>query len=203
MQKTDSSNQVNMTAGPLFHPDRIPTLEECYELMAKYSMLPNIIVHSEQVMRVSLLITDNLKDGMFINKNLVTAASLLHDITKTRALKTREHHDQSGFELLRKLGFASTGEIVGQHVSISNFDPRGKLEEREIVNYADKRVMHDKIVSLEVRVQDLLERYGTTEERKNMIRKHASQALDVEKKIKGFMAVDLDSIIYAIRQERE
>jgi uncharacterized protein len=93
--------------------DRIPSLKECDELMAKYCMLPNIIAHSRQVMRVSLVITDNLKNGLSINRNLIMAAALLHDITKTRALETREPHDQSGGELLRELGFARIGEISG------------------------------------------------------------------------------------------
>ena len=76
--------------------DRIPSPEECDELMAKYSMLPNIVAHSRQVMRVSLAITDNVKKGVAINRDMIIAAALLHDITKTRSLKTREPHDQSG-----------------------------------------------------------------------------------------------------------
>ena len=44
------------------------------------------------------------------------AAALLHDITKTISFETKEHHDESGGELLRELGFASVGEIVKQHV---------------------------------------------------------------------------------------
>ena len=116
--------------------------------MAKYCMLPNIIAHSRQVMRVSLVIIDNLKNGVSINRNLVIAAALLHDITKTRSLETREPHDQSGGELLRELGFPRVGEIVEQHVILLDFNPQEKLEEREIINYADKRVMHDRVVSL-------------------------------------------------------
>jgi len=168
---------------------------ECYEFMAKYCMLPNILAHSRQVMRVSLAITDNLKDGVPINRNLVMAAALLHDITKSRSLKTGEPHDQSGGELLRELGFARIGEIVKQHVILLDFNPKEKLEEREIINYADKRVMHDRIVSLSERLKDLIQRYGTTEEIKNLIRQNESQVFAVEKKIAGFMAIDLDSVI--------
>jgi putative nucleotidyltransferase with HDIG domain len=184
---------------PMSYTDRIPSLQECDELMAKYFMLPNIIAHSRQVMRVSLAITDNLKNGVSINRNLVMAAALLHDITKTRSLKTREPHDQSGGELLRELGFGSVGDIVKQHVMLPEFNPQEKLEEWEIVNYADKRVMHDKIVSLAKRVEDLIQRYGTTEEIKNRIRQNASNACALEKKIAGFMAVDLDSAIQKIQ----
>jgi uncharacterized protein len=183
----------------MFSTDRIPSLQECDELMAEYCMLPNIIAHSRQVMRVSLAITDNLKDGVSINRNLVIAAALLHDITKTRSLKTQEHHDQSGGELLRELGFPRVGEIVRQHVILLDFNPREKLAEREIVNYADKRVMHDRIVSLAQRVEDLIQRYGTTEEIKNRIRRNERTVYAIEKKIADSMSVDLNSAIQRIR----
>ena len=182
--------------------DRIPSREECDELIAKYSMLPNIVSHSQQVMRVSLAITDNLKNGVSINRDLVMAAALLHDITKTISLKTREPHDQSGGELLRELGFARVGEIVQQHVILLDFDPKGRLEEREIINYADKRVLHDRIVSLAERVQDLIQRYGTTEEIKNLIQQNESQVIAIEKKIAGFIAIDLDIAIQRIQREK-
>src|SRR5664280_228808 len=182
--------------------DRIPSQEECDKLMAKYSMLPNIVAHSQQVMRVSLAITDNLKNGVSINRDLVMAAALLHDITKTRSLKTREPHDQSGGELLRELGFASIGEIVKQHVILLDFNPKGRLEEREIINYADKRVMHDRVVSLAERVQDLIQRYGTTEKIKSRIKQNENLVIAIEKKIAGFIAIDLDIAIQRIQCEK-
>ena len=187
-----------MVSVPLSFADRIPSQKECDELMAKYCMLPNIIAHSRQVMRVALVITDNLKNGVSINRNLVMAAALLHDITKTRSLETREPHDQSGGDLLRELGFVRIGEIVKQHVILLDFNPQERLEEREIINYADKRVMHDRIVSLAERLEDLIQRYGATEEIKNLIRQNESQVFAVEKKIAGSMTVDLDSAIRRI-----
>lgn len=182
--------------------DRIPSPEECDELMAKYSMLPNIVAHSRQVMRVSLAITDNVKKGVAINRDMIIAAALLHDITKTRSLKTREPHDQSGGELLRELGFVSIGEIVKQHVILFDFDPKARLKESEIINYADKRVMHDRIVSLAERVQDLIQRYGATEEIKNRIQQNEIQVIAIENKIAGSIAIDLDIAIQGIQCEK-
>jgi uncharacterized protein len=182
--------------------DRIPSLKECDELMAKYRMLPNIIAHSRQVMRVALVITDNLKKGLSINRNLIMAATLLHDITKTRSLETREPHDQSGGELLRELGFARIGEIVQQHVILLDFNPQEKLEGREIVNYADKRVMHDRIVSLAERVEDLVQRYGITDKIKDRIRQNASTAYALEKKLADSMTIDLEIAIQKIQHEK-
>ena len=182
--------------------DRIPSPEECDELMAKYSMLPNIVAHSRQVMRVSLAITDNVKKGVAINRDMIIAAALLHDITKTRSLETREPHDQSGGELLRELGFVSIGEIVKQHVILFDFDPKARLKESEIINYADKRVMHDRIVSLAERVQDLIQRYGATEEIKDRIQQNEFQVIAIEKKIAGSIAIDLDIAIQGIQRDK-
>ncbi len=191
-----------MTITPASFIDRIPSPEECHKLMEKYCMLPNIVAHSRQVMRVSLAITDNLINRVSINRNLVMAAALLHDITKTRSLETREPHDQSGGELLRELGFVSVGKIVEQHVFFLDFNPLEKLEEREIIHYADKRVMHDRIVSLSERVEDIIQRYGATEEIKNRIRQNESNAYAIEKKIASSMTVDLDRAIQKIQHAK-
>lgn len=178
--------------------EKIPTEEECHELMARHFMLPNIVEHSLQVMRVSLAITDNLKENVSLNRDLVIAGSLLHDITKTRSLQTKERHDVSGGTLLRKLGYPDIAEIVEQHVIIHDLDLDGKIEEKEIIYYADKRVMHDTIVTLEERVHDLIQRYGAKEETRDLILKNREQVLAVERKIAGFMKIDIHRAIQAI-----
>jgi uncharacterized protein len=178
--------------------DRIPNKVECDELMARYSMLPHIVAHSLQVMRVSLALTDHLKDGVTINRDIVIAAALLHDITKTRSLETKERHDASGGAVLRELGFPRIAEIVEQHVIIHNLNLEGNLEEREIVYYADKRVMHDTIVTIKERVRDLIQRYGTGEEIRNLILQNEIQVLAVERKIAGFMKIDIHHAIQKI-----
>jgi len=165
-------------------------------------MLPNIVAHSMQVMRVSLAIADHLKPGVEVNRDLIAAAALLHDITKTRSLETKERHDLSGGALLRELGFASTAEIVEQHVMVQDLNPDGRLEEREIVCYADKRVLHDAIVSVGERVQDLVRRYGISEEIRERILLGGDRALALERKISRCMAVDLESVLRAVEQRQ-
>jgi putative nucleotidyltransferase with HDIG domain len=179
--------------------DRIPTQTQCEELMAQYSMLPNIVLHSRQVMHVSVAITDNLQDGLSINRDIVIAAALLHDITKTRSLKTKERHAASGGALLRELGFGRIAGIVEQHVILRNLNLEGMLEEVEIVYYADKRVMHDKIVTLDERVDDLIKRYAMTEEIRDQILKNKTLALAVERKIAGFMKMDIRDALEEIQ----
>ena len=59
--------------------------------------------------------------------------------------------------------------------------------------------MHDRIVSLEERVKDLIQRYGTTEEMKKLIQQNEALVIAIEKKIAASMKVDLDSAIQRIQ----
>ncbi len=177
----------------------IPTEAQCLVIMERYSMLPNIIDHSFQVMRVATAITDHLQDGLPVNRQKVLAGALLHDITKTRSLSTRERHDESGGALMREMGFPDLAEIVEQHVRLQNLTLNGMIEEKEIVYYADKRVMHDRIVSVEDRFQDLLVRYGQTEETRLKILQNKDHVLVVEKKIARFMKVGPDCALGMIK----
>ena len=99
---------------------------------------------------------------------------------------------------MRELGYPDIAEIVEQHVIIHDLNLDGEIEEREIVYYADKRVMHDAIVTLEERVHDLIQRYGAQEETRELILRNREQVLAVERKIAGFMHIDIHRAIQAI-----
>ncbi len=162
-------------------------------------MRPNIVDHSIQVKNVSLSIADNLKNPGIVNRELVVASSLLHDIAKTRSIDTGEiRHDLIGGEMLREMGMPSIAYVCEQHVMFENFAPGGPLEEREIVYYADKRVMHDRIVSVEERVEDLVNRYGFNERVKELIRTNGRFVYLLEEKIQGFMAIKMEDAVGAI-----
>ncbi|KAH3759000.1 metal-dependent phosphohydrolase [Pelomyxa schiedti] len=137
------------------------TGEECRKLWVEYDMLPNIQDHSETVCRVATTIVSRLRDPALRAKLGPTteAGALLHDITKTRSLKTGEDHPLTAGTLLRSRGLEELAHIVEQHVDIFDFDPSGPLLPAEIVCYSDKRVTHDKVVTLEERRLDLVKRY--------------------------------------------
>ena len=61
--------------------------------MCEMEMLDHIVVHSMQVCRAATLLTEKLIDqGIDLNFDLIQAAGLLHDITKTRSFQTKENH---------------------------------------------------------------------------------------------------------------
>lgn len=144
---------------------RIPSRENCYRLIREMRMMEHIVRHSLQVCRVADLLVQQLgAKGRTLNRDLVRAAALLHDITKTRSLTTGEKHSESGCDLLVDRGYAEVGDIVRQHVKLDTYFGSDTPSEAEIVNYADKRVLHDRIVSLDERMAYILERYGVSPE---------------------------------------
>ena len=139
----------------------IPSRSECEELMGRYHMLENIVRHSLVVCRVGVYLSGKLSPtsgGLDLEE--VEAAALLHDITKTRSFRTGENHAASGARLLKELGYPRIGEIVEQHIQLRTRGQPRRISSEEMVNYADKRVRHEEIVSLKERFIDLLERYG-------------------------------------------
>lgn len=159
-------------------------------------MLPNIIDHSVQVKNVSLAIYEKLKNRELISRELLIAAALLHDIAKTRSIKNRElRHDLIGGEMLRKIGLNEIAEIVENHVVFTGYLPDGPLTEKEIIYYSDKRVMHDRIVTVHARVDDLVERYGINDRVKALIIKNREFVLDLEAKITRYMTTDMETAL--------
>ncbi|MDY6969876.1 MAG: HDIG domain-containing protein [Spirochaetota bacterium] len=175
--------------------NKIPTPEECHKIMKNNNMLQNIVEHSEQVTKVAVAIIDNLNDNIKIEKDVVIAASLLHDITKTRAINTKEPHDITGAQELRKLGLNTIADIVEEHVTLKNFDMNGLLEEKEIVYYADKRVMHSTIVSIDERIEDIISRYAFNPAMRDQIYLRNGVTLQLEEKISACMKRDIDEVI--------
>jgi len=150
---------------------QIPSKRECYRLLCEMETMEHIVAHSLQVCRVATFLVDNLTArNAKLNRDLVQASALLHDITKTRSFKTKESHDSTGAQLLAGLGYHDVGSIVGQHVRLNENFISNSLGEAEIVNYADKRVLHDKVVSLEERMNDILVRYVKTPEQQVRVR---------------------------------
>ena len=143
---------------------KVPTVQTCYSLIQEMAMLPHIVSHSEQVCRVALCVVDHMNHSSIgLNRPLIQAAALLHDITKTRSFETGENHAATGRELLMERGYAEVALVVGQHVHLDNDEQYAGIGEAQIVNYADKRVLHDEIVSLERRMAYIVERYGQEE----------------------------------------
>ena len=139
----------------------IPSVNECLDLMEQYHMLPNIKAHSIIVARVAEIITSNLMGvGHELSMDRIIAGALLHDIGKTACLDNEDDHAAKGVEICLTHKFEPLADIVGEHVILRSYSSGDNYTEKEIVYYADKRVNHDQVVSLEERLAYILERYG-------------------------------------------
>jgi len=172
------------------HTIRVPTVEQCFSIMNEMAMMDHIVAHSCQVCHVALSIVDLLKaQDISLNRDIVCAAALLHDITKTRSLSTGENHALTGAQLLRELGYHTVADVVRQHVRLDSYNTDESPREEEIVNYADKRVLHDEVVTLQQRKTYIIERYGGTAQRHRYIHELFENTKKLEEKIFIFLPI--------------
>lgn len=140
----------------------IPSIETCLRLMDEYAMLDNIREHSIVVARIADLLARRLVDvGESLDLKKVIAAALLHDIAKTSCLKNGKNHAEEGMKICLREHLEEIAPIVGEHVVLKTYLVDDRFSEKEIVYYADKRVNHHSVVSLDERVRYILDRYGT------------------------------------------
>lgn len=175
----------------------IPTADQCFELMNRYGMLENIKAHSIMVEKVANIIAMEIKKtGSDISMEMITAGALMHDIGKTPCLNTRADHAAMGSRICIENDLEEIAEIVREHVIIDGFDPEGDVNEKEIIYYADKRINHDKLVSLDERLEYLIVRYAKGNRRlEYLIEENFMQCRKVEKKIFSLLSFRPEDIV--------
>ena len=176
-------------------PNGVPDRHWCLHLMARMEMAGHIAAHSLRVWQVASCIAQKrVKADSLLDIGLVTAGALLHDITKTRSLTTGENHAATGESLLQDLGLAQVGRLVRQHVSLAAYPPK-TLDEAVIVNYADKRVIHDQVVTLARRGDYILKTYGRDAGQRRHIRRLWVETEKIEARLFKDLPLDPDNLI--------
>lgn len=140
---------------------QLPTREACFHMLREHSITPGILAHTKQVTRIANYIAQKFSDaGIPINLELVDRGALLHDIAKYISIENDVAHGEAGAEIVREYGYPEVADIVKDHVLERIIGGHLKSWEDKIVFYADKRVNHAEVVSLEERFEYLLQRYG-------------------------------------------
>lgn len=137
----------------------IPTKEECIKILKQNNVPDNIISHMGAVCDFSLRVCDALeKKGIKVNRDLVAAGALLHDIKKL----SPNDHVLEGYEYIKSLGYPEVALVIKKHglVHLESEEFVPKSPEEKIVFYADKRVRNDKIVSIDERFEYIKKRYN-------------------------------------------
>ncbi|MEA3240833.1 MAG: HD domain-containing protein [Pseudomonadota bacterium] len=161
----------------------IPDLETSFSLLRERSVPVHIVGHSVAVAKISLILGEALNDiGRQQNMALLVAAGVLHDIAKFATLKTGEDHAQVGADWLDEKGLKPVAWVVRHHVRLQ-LDLLQPVDEKELVFYADKRVQHEKIVTLLQRFIDLQDRYGKNEVVLGLLEEMKTTTFGLESKI--------------------
>jgi predicted hydrolase (HD superfamily) len=185
--------------GSAGQPPRVPGDQECFDYWNRYGMLDNIREHSLRVADLATAIADasmvSAETGKPSRSEVVDsarAAGLLHDLAKTYTIKHGGNHSQLGGAWVKELtGNAPLAQAVVHHVFWPfSLDPVRYLFQLILI-YADKRVRHTELVTLEERFEDLYDRYGKTEEIRRKIGVSHEQALAIEHILSSTVGFDL------------
>lgn len=163
---------------------RTPSEDECFALWDKYFVPEHIRAHSRMVSAFAVAVAEALEStGAVVHLPSVRACGLLHDLGKFYTIQNGGSHGQiGGAWVLNETRSPHIAQGVLHHV-------RWMWEIDETIDawllsyciiYADKRVMHDAVVTLEERYVDLVARYGHTEEAKTRIAGAHRQGIAIE-----------------------
>lgn len=173
----------------------VPDREECRALWDKYAMPDHIRAHSTLVAAFAAhLATLLAEQGAAVHVPSVLASGLLHDLGKFYTITHGGSHGQlGGAWVMSETRNPHIAQGVLHHV-------RWPWAVDETVDswllayciiYADKRVMHDAVVSAEERYEDLLLRYGVTENARTRITTSHNQGLEIEAALSRRIKVSL------------
>ncbi len=168
----------------------VPSRDQCLEMLTQHNMPAHIRRHSMLVTEVALVLAARLNgNGCRLDPDVVEAAALLHDIGKMQGLKTGENHAELGARILGGIVTEPIARIVAEHIYLDDSQTGGPLTESLIVNYSDKRVKHDRIVTIRERFEDLIERYAKSPPQAVMLRAKLDLYIALERTIFSHLAI--------------
>ncbi len=159
-------------------------------------MLDNVRAHSLLVAHIATAMARRAASlGLPVSVPETRASALLHDLAKTWCLRYGGSHALLGAAwTVAETGNYRIGQGVILHVHWPWQLPDGPAicSLPFFVIYADKRVRHDKCVTLSERFEDLLVRYGHTEQARAGIRSTYGQAKEMEALLAKYLEWSLD-----------
>ncbi|GFM31643.1 HD domain-containing protein [Desulfovibrio subterraneus] len=173
----------------------VPDAAMCRTLWGKYAMPDHIREHSEHVAIVAEFIASaGAQAGMSVNVPAVEACALLHDIAKSYTIVHGGNHSQLGASIVMEVfGNPHIAQGVLHHVHWPwHIDVDAWCLPLCII-YADKRVMHNHVVTLDERFDDLYVRYGKTERIRQRIHESYLQAVAIETAFSRRMGIPLNA----------
>lgn len=154
---------TELTADPSrigWKPEVFLTKEEISFLYRKYETPLPVIRHMEKVAETAAEIVREIPKAQHLHFDRIRRASLLHDL-----LRTKKDHAHVSARAVRMEGYPEIAKLIAEHHS-ADFPPEeenGPLTDEEIVFYADKLVLEDRVVTVEERFAKSLAKCKTDE----------------------------------------
>jgi putative hydrolase of the HAD superfamily len=141
----------------------LPGVEQARAWLLEQGSSANLLVHVEMVACLAYQMALWLRAaGHKVDPVLAHRGGLLHDLAKISARGTRHNHSVLGALSLEEKGQPELARIAHSHMlfNILVEDSCPSTWEEKLVYYADKLVEGGQVVSMDVRMQALRERYN-------------------------------------------
>ncbi len=163
--------------------------EECYELFKKFNTPAHVIRHCRAVSDTAVRIAEALNEqGCDFDVELIRGAALIHDLRRVEP-----NHDLRAQAVLESLGYADEGRMVGVHMR-HIFPHLSEAGEVDILCLGDRLVREDAYAGLDSRIEYLLERRGTTEDKRESILKIKEQMRSFMDEVEEVLGTTIDSL---------
>jgi len=173
----------------------VPDEEACFALWDTYDMLPHIREHSKTVAFVAEYLVVHAVKRQLIDPDaiaLTRASALLHDIAKSYTIQYGGSHAQIGasWSIAHNKHYGIAQAILN-HIEWPWAFPLNIAHPALFVLYADKRVRHNTIVSMNERYEDLLSRYGRNAAAIASLHVGWKKSLELESAIEAQLEIDI------------
>ena len=189
---------------------KTPTLAQCYALFDQYQVPGTVRAHCNAVFRVASVLGEELvKSEYSLNLEIVKPFALLHDFMKAVVLErltdapynyTPTAAEASMHQRLRQQYLGKSETFAAYSILRENYPEFAALfleldeltrnpdalvcEETKFIHYVDWRVLGNKIVPLQERIEYIFQKYGKWITQKNINWKKAQQEqFDYEQQI--------------------
>ena len=186
----------------------VPTLGQIERIHREFATPLHVRAHENGVARVADFLAQRIfENGALLDLPLVHAGAALHDFVRLVNFPTLDfekfpekvtprkvaiweklrqrfgrdvHHADAGAEILHEKKFSSCACVVAHHKSRQVLQSDPMTLEQKVVHFADKKVLHDRIVTLQERFDDGRQRHFCPSEAIRQDKETKSRALGQE-----------------------
>lgn len=161
----------------------IPSDERCYEILRDHQVPKDIVDHILVVTSIVDDYTDRLcRAGYLLDKKLIHAAALLHDVGKGH-----EPHAQVGAQWVEEAGYPQVARLIAEHTTLSE-DAFENIDGRAILYMCDKMELGGKCVPLSERFAVSFKRYENDEARLSDMKEQYARASQLYTRIQKLIS---------------